>query len=133
MEIEINPSFVTFEQAKLLKSKDYDILTNNHYYDEKGNLSFCQTYSHTYKEIVAGRGKYITAPEQWQVIEWLFIKHNIWIQLDYDFITFDVKILHPDKEPKHIVSLLSDPNYPILTKPQEAYSKAFDYVLNEMI
>lgn len=67
-------------------------------------------------------------PEQWQVIEWLRVKHYIWIELRYDYIVFDVKIHHPDRKTIEITSLLSDPKHPVLTTPQQAYSEAFDYI-----
>lgn len=120
---KIEPTYVTYEQAVLFSKKGFDILTNNNYYDKHGELHFCQTHSEAYKLIAAGKGTDVTAPEQWQVIEWLRVKHGIyvWAAQPYkDSLDFAYKIRDNDAELTNIGAY---------STPQLAISAAFDYIL----
>jgi hypothetical protein len=106
--MKIEPTYVTFEQAKLLKEKGFDS---------------------KYKLFVE---KFIenARPEQWQVVEWLRVKYKInvfairdggyWISKYQDFNKEE------EQSPKEII--IAHKN----TK-EEAYSAAFDYILKELI
>jgi hypothetical protein len=85
---------------------------------------------------MAGRGSDITAPEQWQVIEWLRINHGIWVSVkiikwnyEKDIIKFNYNICKLNSNnPSNII----DFQYNFDT-PQAAYSAAFDYILTNLI
>lgn len=130
--MEIKPTYVTFEQAKLIKEKDFDFWVSKHYCFEEPEKLRCsngfkmprcspQTPPFNYMKL---DGVYY-APEQWQVIEWLRLKHGIWISTDFDGkVWFEVITILPDKN-----RLVQNGH----NSPQEAYSAAFDYVLKELI
>ncbi len=64
-----------------------------------------------------------SAPEQWMIIEWLRITHNIHVQY---------LLHHTGKYAPFIVELDQQINE-WFDSPQEAYSAAIDYVLKELI
>ncbi len=121
--MEIRPTRVTFEQAKLLKEKGFNETLN--VYVVEGNI-----YEYVEGGFLKNEYGYVTAPEQWQVVEWLRINHKIFIEISrllvnrkstfsfYIGTGFDSK----DKESKSEFDT-----------PQEAYSAAFDYVLINLI
>ena len=132
----IKPTYVTFEQAKLLKEKGFDLRIKQCYvsketilflYDENNTLGWCNRN--------LPKNEY-SAPEQWQVVEWLRIKHGVWI-LALPTINgyFAYKIIDVQMNPeKHI----ERPPYKDVSAndyktPQEAYSAAFDYILTNLI
>ena len=63
------PKYVTFEQAKWLKEKGFKIRTEvaYHVYNPKSNPR--RYVGH--KTNVYARQSFISAPEQWQAVEWL--------------------------------------------------------------
>jgi len=87
MTQEINPTYTTFEQSKLLKSKSIEIDTEEVliYIDEVNN-----TREHQLKnrndvwevevDNVVDENEY-RLYHQWQIIEWLRLEHNIFIQV----------------------------------------------------
>jgi hypothetical protein len=80
------------------------------------------------------------APEQWQVIEWLRVKHGIWVTSNplgdskdwpmWDFKVLDLK--NPNSAVEYELKNLSKTYEEIIANsfnlPQEAYSAAFDYI-----
>ncbi len=70
-----------------------------------------------------------SAPEQWQVIEWLRVNHGIVLLPIYDVTSkhFGYNIITKE------TSNYTDPKYAGWETPQEAYSAAFDYILKELI
>jgi hypothetical protein len=106
---EIKPHYVTFEQAKLLKEKGFDD------YNE-----------HIYR------------PQQWQVVEWLRVEKEVWIQImKYNYLTKEYDShdyyyrIYNWKGPVQIRQFHKySEDY---TSPQEAYSAAFDYILENII
>jgi hypothetical protein len=124
---EIKPTYVTFEQAKLLADKNFNELCNQGYNKSEeylGNLvvNFPNKNS---EDIV------ISAPEQWQVLEWLRLNHGIWIMVCFANKTqwfFDILNYGYSGHKKSIYRS----NYDYVS-PQEAYSAAFDYILKELI
>jgi len=132
--MKIEPTYVTFEQAKLLKENGFNERTTS-YWDkrdglEEGGMRFPINHNE--------RGEWATSrPEQWQVVEWLLDCHHIHIQ---------VYPLHDDKW-EWCIMFLNEPlevgfkssmsqfcvERSIFDSKQEAYSSAFDYILNNLI
>jgi hypothetical protein len=142
--MSIKPTYVTFEQAKLLKEKGFDVECKYYFDIEFKELTFhIGDVGDTYKnsELVDK----ISAPEQWQVIEWLRIKHGVWIYalpcadiIDDKTSTFKPNgkwISHCDDVTINKPMVASDTIFISLefNSPQEAYSAAFDYVLTKLI
>lgn len=114
----IQPEHATFEQSKLLKAKGFDKECKYYYDIEFNELAFHSGYiADTYKnsELVDK----VSAPEQWQVVEWLWVNHDIW-----------VFVYRPNETGYFAHNLENKAKY---DSPQEAYSAAFDYVLNNLI
>ncbi|HNT70581.1 MAG TPA: hypothetical protein PKI83_02870, partial [Bacteroidales bacterium] len=76
--MEIKPTYVTFEQAKWLKEIGFDIYSNVAYNGKGEVLDESPTYN---KEYYMTLKDFIYRPEQWQVVEWLRVKHSIWISV----------------------------------------------------
>ena len=123
--MNIEPTYVTFEQAKLLKEKRF----NENCYAvidiEKSKIinPFLSCNSELIKQA-------FSRPEQWQVCEWLRVNY------DLDIIIIPSKTFKGTKyyfyevtKNADEVSKAQDLHY----SPQEAYSAAFDYILNELI
>jgi len=114
--MKIEPTYVTFEQAKLLKEKGFDVDTEHHY-----NIDGEQ-----YKPVFTSTD--ISAPEQWQVVEWLRINYDIWITCGRDEDNYKCEVYTIKSGNKHVPTGLK--SFP---SPQEAYSAAFDYILKHLI
>jgi hypothetical protein len=141
---EIKPTYVTFEQAKLLKEKNFNIDVKSYYttseeftpkdYYYYGNEI---NYNSRINDINNINGT-ISRPEQWQVVEWLRVKHGIWISVytmdkwlsnDNDRVQiFDYSIKQMKRGLIDISKKLEE-----FDSPKEAYSAAFDYILNNLI
>jgi hypothetical protein len=124
--MEIKPTYVTFEQAKWLKEKGFkencDYLYSDGRLEERnciGKVINKDAITHL-----------ITAPEQWQVVEWLRVNHDIWVSTDFSEVdesfTYKIHLIKSNKLPR----IFTDCGY---DSPQEAYSAAFDYILNNLI
>lgn len=145
MTQEIKPTYVTFEQGKWLKEKGFDEYCDQYYSQalfEGTNKDWEGIFP---KFTVFKRSDFhfnskpqnndlwfeCSAPEQWQVVEWLRVNHGIWITVDIDingvYKNFIRKYNSKDRawEVKYATSI-SEKYY----APQEAYSAAFDYILN---
>jgi hypothetical protein len=86
MKQEIKPTYVTFEQAKLLKEKWFNELCLTCYKFDctEKEYNLIQENSITYfnnRQQEEGYVPEIAAPEQWQVVEWLRVEHGIWISV----------------------------------------------------
>ncbi len=157
---KVKPTYVSFEQAKLLKEKGFNISLYNFYYQEKSNSSPVLTSGTEYNSdrdckwdwnLNGGesgnqssvvpypndtKGIYTSAPEQWQVVEWLRLNHGIWITVDVDCRDFfDTNLLFffricDIKENLKCIYLCTEKYY---ETPQEAYSAGIDYILKELI
>jgi hypothetical protein len=115
----MKPTYVTFEQAKAFKAKGFDILQRFNY-NKEGDL--WENENFPYDAFIDN----LHAPEQHQVVEWLRVNHGIWISIYHK----------RHSENKHYGYVIKQSNG-IETKlwgfysPQEAYSSAFDYILND--
>jgi hypothetical protein len=137
MNKKIQPHYVNFNTAKLLKEKgflDKNIygevrLSQSHFYDCKGNLYHIKDVF--IKQDFNLKDCY-NAPEQHIVVEWLRINHDIWVYTRTKALSGVIKFeLEIEKFGEAGRWLTNDLKY--FTSPQEAYSAAFDYVLKELI
>ncbi len=129
--MNIEPTYVTFEQAKLLKEKRF----NENCYAvidiEKSKIinPFLSCNSELIKQA-------FSRPEQWQVCEWLRVVHGIWVEVGVGNLfhkdKFYILIKKYNIDRWDLTSLDNKTHSPY-DIPQEAYSAAFDYVLNELI
>jgi hypothetical protein len=134
--MNIQPTYVTFQQAKLLKEKAFRVQCLE-WFDKDGNpppnkFAFIRSSEYEMKDIYL-------QPEQWQVVEWLRVKHGIIIELLVDgwkddncvseeFLCYRIFIWQIGKPKPHYNDDLG-----ALPTLQEAYSVAFDYILKELI
>jgi len=138
MTQKIEPTYVTFEQAKLLKEKGFDELTTvwrQHGNGISGDVEGKRDYYNRKGDV------YVSLPEQWQVIEWLRVNHGIWINIEpeeygqYYYVKLNVcsQELWEDLDKRHEVITAHRKFNNEHKTPQEAYSAAFDYILNDLI
>lgn len=129
---KIKRAFVTFEQAKLLWENKFfnaDVL--------KWWITF---NGHTEPSLInyrAHNDAFIQAPEHWQVIEWLRITHNIWVEVHH-IVTNGVNRFHLiiwryTESDYRTIHCSNGVGYEVYDNPQEAYSAAIDYVLKDML
>lgn len=154
----IQPEYGTFEQAKKLKKKGFDLpcvyawtKTPKHLLEERGE--FClRTDGNPFGSYFSGKnwnqydnGTIIySAPEHSQVIEWLRIEHGIFIGIElvdntrhfyYEFIIWTMKDRDYSNEDCIDAAkwITGDSKEMRGDTPQEATSKAIDYVLDKLI
>jgi len=127
--MEINPTYVNFKQAKLLKEKGFDVRLKK-VYNILGELwdSHYQYMENSNPDC----GAVCVAPEQWVVVEWLRVNHNIFIETtiailhEYESAIYDIEKIKNYK-------LLSVSKINHFKTPQEAIASAIDYVLTNLI
>lgn len=154
---KIEPKYITYEQANLLDEKGFDEDTNANWWilasDHRDNklpldeskIFFCgdsdELESKTYidDETIHNVYHVLSCPEQWMVVEWLRINHGIEIYLRpqrnsrigvttyYYGISTICSTNHLE-----IIEVVDLMNSDYLT-PQDAYSAAIDYVLNNLL
>ena len=82
----MEPTYVTFEQAKWLKEKGFDIITRTAYDlktyqpDNGGDAENLKIINNA-KNYGDSTYTRFQRPEQWQVVEWLRVNHGIWINI----------------------------------------------------
>jgi hypothetical protein len=125
---EIKPTYVTFEQAKWLKEKGFNEQLPSIFLD--GELEILRSPISN-NEFTTSRS--YSASEQWQVVEWLRVNHGIWVSC------------YPTSNPLKCQFRIYKNNNGVMSQvyddymgkefnsPQEAYSAAFDYVLNNSL
>jgi hypothetical protein len=134
MTQEIKPTYVTREQAKWLKEKEFDLPTYAYYYGLNFYTGEYKNHSQTtigdtpmHKMLIG----YTSAPEQWQVVEWLRVNHGIWVSVN---IAMDDKWyfeLYNLKDKRNAEIIIEDENVTDFhNSTKEAYSAAFDYIKN---
>jgi hypothetical protein len=112
--VKIEPTYITFEHAKWVNKKGL-LISCEKRYNKNGTFNYSKNWS-------------ISAPEQWQVVEWLRVNHGIWVESLHrgdmgDFI-FKVVELNENNWKKHPHYIHNEG----FNSPQEAYSAAFDYI-----
>jgi hypothetical protein len=147
--IQIEPKYVTFEQAKWLKEKGFgkwsgNIKTTDYchgkYFHKKPSGYGLVNWKETDILFITGYDNWVNeypycdiwtyAPEQHQVVEWLLVNHGIWVSVDkQNYKLFKWRVSNINLRNDAISDLIekSDFNY---DTPQKAYSAAFDYILN---
>ena len=150
----IQPTYATFEQAKMLKEKGFDGECARFYTKSNCKLYGIDEHGRYYpiknksKELwivgnvaVLNIKNLILAPEQWQVVEWVRVNHNIDLQdiCNYGRLgrTYRMGIIFINKKEEVDTIFLRPIDTPFefieFKSPQEAYSAAFDYILKELI
>ena len=121
---KIEPTYVIFEQAKWLKEKGFDVPTKAFYdlYNNPNNKELSYSVPDNWNDY-----KSYSAPEQWQVVEWLRLNHGIWVSVSVE----DDKWFYGVKKIFNQYDVIS--NVIPYKSPQEAYSAAFDYIFNNLI
>jgi len=127
--MSIVPTYVTFEQAKLLKEKGFDVECTYHYGLVNNHISIGSDIPGTNwnKRIEdhMDEVELFSRPEEWQVVEWLRVKYGIWIYCK------------EEQKNKWLYFYYNGVGYTssskIFNTPQEAYSAAFDYILKEIL
>lgn len=141
--MKIEPAYVIFEQSKLLKEKGFNIEVDS-FYENTGPMSGNILYKN------CGENNYnnydfkfhedsicYSRPEQWQVVEWFFHIHKIYIHTtilgdDDTFIdensNWSISIWK-NKMYNLIWGSKVTPNIDYFKSKQEAYSAAFNYIL----
>jgi len=123
--MEIKPTYVSFEQAKLLKEKGFN---------EKCVQGYNKSEKYLGELIVDFPNRntdniVISAPEQWQVIEWFRVKYGIWVVIIPELLN-GVQVRY---YPSIFEQGVGEDIEQYFNSPQEAYSAAFDYILKELI
>jgi hypothetical protein len=122
----IEPIYVTFEQAKALKELGFNEKIEGLYFD--GELKLIDKLPNKPCNTDFASTRYNSAPEQWQVVEWLRINHNIDIYPKPQYIEgkkiYDAYIWFMNENIVFDLEIITD-----FKTPQEAYSAAFDYIL----
>jgi len=121
--MNINPIYVTFEQARLLAKLNFQVPTR-YGYTKDGSLEkpyYGETYMNTDNENTV----IYSAPEQWQVVEWLRVNHNIFIEVYPNWDNRVIEYYDATIYYKKIHNIFC-----AKSTPQESYSAAFDYILN---
>jgi hypothetical protein len=119
---EMKLKYITFEQAKWLKEKRFDAPTKAFYdlYNNPNNKELSYSVPDNWNDC-----KSYSAPEQWQVVEWLRVNHGIWVGVSINglnkLFTSDI---HNYKQ-KGSLGNIQNGGY---ESPQEAYSATFDYI-----
>jgi hypothetical protein len=133
--MEIKPTYVTFKQAKKLKEKGFEIDTDEFLFckDEVNNIEEHQIKN---RDVIYNGGLLYLLNEdeyriyeQWQVVEWLDKKYNQYIHIQ-KHTRNGLKCYSPFINNK---TVKKDVFFNDFDTPQEAYSAAFDYILNNLL
>jgi hypothetical protein len=139
MNQKIKPTYVTFEQAKWFKEKGFDEYCNQYYSQalfegtnkdwegifSKFTVFKCSDFHFNSKPQNNDLWFECSAPEQWQVIEWLRVNHGIWVFLERGLEPVN---FYPVIDNNHKVTSFKYHPPMWYNSPQEAYSAAFDYI-----
>jgi hypothetical protein len=125
--MEIEPMYIEFNTAKRLKEKGFDEAVRLCYSDDDDNLL---PFDAGNKLHINSKHPYYSAPEQWQVIEWLRLKHDIWIEVRRTSHFNEIRYQSYINE-KYLSGDMG--GYVSHTTPQEAYSAAFNHILNNKL
>jgi hypothetical protein len=127
--MKIKPTYTTLKQSKVLKEKGFDEECRMCVEDgDDRPLPFdCGRELHK-----NSLHPYYSAPEQWVVVEWLRINHDIWVSVGVGNLfhgdKFFILIKKYNIDRWELTPLDNERHSPYDT-PQEAYSAAFDYIL----
>jgi hypothetical protein len=126
---QIEPKYITFEQAKSLKEIGFNELCTScfHSFLEEGE----GTKTPLIRKFTQRKFQnstitdHIARPEQWQVVEWLRVNHGIWV-----FVAREPEtgVYYPNIDVNKGDKYFD--KFDDYDSPQEAYSAAFDYIFN---
>lgn len=145
MVSKVKKHFVTYEQAKLLFEKNFNIPCNSFYLYDKGisEKGFCKkkvpTANYNTRDKLSKPFYKLgySRPEIHTVIEWIRIKHKIWIEIRhikvYGENKFYIIIYQYGKDDYYTIHCKNDVGYKVWNTPQKATIKAIDYVLEKLI
>jgi hypothetical protein len=129
MKQQIEPAYATFEQAKWLKEKRFNVPCVNYYTPEFTEHGFNTPLRNSELD------DFYSAPEQWQIVEWALQVHKIFISvMPYDTINsakewtvslFDLEF-EEDKEIHYLTKIGGCNSY------HEAISKGIDEFLKRI-
>jgi len=127
MQNNIQPKYISFEIAKWLKEKGFDIPVQYGVFGKA--MKFTEDFGNRHRPKSrlrnwnTDKANSYSVPEQWKVVEWLRVKHGIFIEIRYmdDVLTYGYVIT------TIIDNTEQDEKYGYKT-PKEAYSAAFDYI-----
>jgi len=136
MKQQIEPAYATSEQGKKLKEKGFNVPCVNYYTPKFTEHGFKLTPIRN-----SELGDFYSAPEQWQIVEWLRINHGIHVEiicdcygeLWYAYLKVCSREVWEDEDKCHnILTAYQKFNNEHKSK-KEAYSAVFDYILNKLI
>lgn len=119
----MEPKHITLEQSKWFKEKGFDEKVKR-FFDLISNTEIGDASLGNYNLTKQS----VSIPEQHQVVDWLRVKHDIWIGVMPDVgmdLIYTYKIYSVEVGVER--GLANGNNY---DTPQEAYSAAFDYIKN---
>ena len=120
----IQPVYVTFEQAKWLKEKGFDSITIFMYGNQ--NIPQLEKYNEAKYNLY---DDYYLAPEQWQVVEWLRVNYGTFV-VPFPELLNGVQVKY---YPSIFIDGIGEDIEQYFDIPQEAYSAAFDYIMNNQL
>ena len=149
MSNQIQPHYVTFQQAKWLKEKEFNTKVISFFDNDKlsepkdRKVDGFTIYNPINWNTV--KPHYYSRPEQHQVVEWLLVNHGIWVYTypiapfvtdgeDYPKIVWVSKICSLNQV--NFEKFIDADNGLAInhhSSPQEAYSAAFDYIFKELL
>jgi len=133
--MEIQSTYCSFEQAKLLKEKGFDLPCKNYSVKDE---TICEGFDDPYwgdnrivnwnKDVVGIKPFYgfVSRPEQWQIVEWAFQKHNCFIQVISFNTDKQMKFKYQLKRYEWDGSVTDDIVY---DTPNQAYEKGISHFL----
>lgn len=129
---KIEAAYATFDFAKFLKEKGFDESTN-YWYSSNGERYCDDDFKNNRGSIPQ---ELCSAPEQWQVVEWLRVEHGIWIdvkpdcygQFWYAQLSICSKERWEDVDNRSLILSAHTKFNNEHKSPQEAVSAAFDYI-----
>ena len=160
MKQQIEPHYVDFNTAKLLKEKGFgkwsgNIKTTDYchgkYFHKKPSGYNLVNWKETDILFITGYDNWVNeypycdiwtyAPEQWQILEWLRINHGIHVEVSctvygefwYANLKVCSKEVWEDLDKRHNILTAHHKFNNEHKSKKEAYSAAFDYILNELI
>ena len=126
---------VSFEIAKLLKEKGFDVECCEYYYMEDNPNTLRESFNKSKKWDFNFKNEYlkpcksISAPTITEVVMWLYEKHEIWIWVEKQYNPIYFRPIIDCTTP---TSKTHRPDL-YLHSPTEAYEAAIEYILNNLI
>lgn len=132
--------YTEYDLSRLLKHKGFDLETV-HYWFDGGTVSVPTRRGDglLYNWNAYASHLRISAPSYTQAINWFLNRHGIWITvypLGVGYYCYQLYTVKKRDDPKEKIVQLEKDSVAydeLFDTPQEAYSAAFDYILNHLI